>query len=99
VAPKATIKLVVSETTDTGITAGIDLSALYIIDNNIAPVMSESYGACETGLGTVGNAFYNALWQQAAAEGITVLLSTGDNGSAGCDDFTSASTRIRWDRG
>ena len=92
VAPKATIKLVVSETTDTGITSGIDLSALYIIDNNVAPVMSESYGACEAGLGTIGNAFYNALWQQAAAEGITVLLSTGDNGSAGCDDFTTAST-------
>ena len=25
------------------------------------------------------------MWQQAAAEGITVIVSTGDNGSAGCD--------------
>ena len=30
---------------------GVDLSALYIIDNNLAPVMSESYGACEAYLG------------------------------------------------
>ena len=51
VAPKATVKFVVSETPTTGVTAGIDLSALYIIDNNIAAVLSESYGACESGLG------------------------------------------------
>ena len=29
--------------------------------------------------------FYNALWQQATAEGITVVIAAGDNGSAGCD--------------
>jgi len=89
VAPKATVKFVVSETPNTGATAGVDLSALYIIDNNLAGVMSESYGACEPALGTTGNAFYNAMWEQAAAQGITVLVSTGDNGSAGCDDPNS----------
>jgi subtilase family serine protease len=86
VAPNAAIKFVVSETPKTGVTAGIDLSALYIIDNNIAAVLSESYGACESSLGATGNAFYNALWEQASAQGITVLVSSGDNGSAGCDD-------------
>ncbi len=85
-APKATIKLVVSESSSLAATPGIDLSALYIVDNNIAGVMSESYGSCEAGLGTTGNAFYNALWEQAAAQGITVLISSGDNGSAACDD-------------
>jgi Pro-kumamolisin, activation domain/Bacterial Ig-like domain (group 3) len=83
VAKNATIDLVVSE--DTEATAGVDLSALYIVDNNLAPVLSESYGACESDLGTAGNAFENALWEQAAAEGITVKVATGDNGSAGCD--------------
>jgi hypothetical protein len=85
VAPYATIDFVVSQSTET--TAGTDLSAVYIVDNNLAPVMSESYGSCELGLGTTGNQFYNALWQQAAAQGITVFISAGDNGSAGCDDF------------
>jgi hypothetical protein len=89
VAPKATIKLVVSESSQSSATFGIDLSALYIVDNNIAGVMSDSYGGCEAGLGTTGNAFYNALWAQAAAQGITVLVSTGDNGSASCDDPNS----------
>ena len=85
VAPAATIKFVVSASTPAS--AGIDLSALYIVEHNIAAVMSESYGACENVLGSAGNAFYSTLWEQAAAQGITVILSSGDGGSAGCDDF------------
>ena len=83
VAKGATIDFVTSQSTES--TAGIDLSALYIIDNNLAPVMSESYGSCELQLGTSGNQFYNSLWQQAAAQGITVMVSAGDTGAAGCD--------------
>lgn len=84
VAPDAKIDLVVSE--DTEATAGVDLSALYIVDNDLAPVLSESYGACEADLGNAGNAFESDMWEQAAAEGITVLVASGDAGSAGCDD-------------
>lgn len=88
VAPKAKILFVVSEPTQSNplqVSAGIDLSAVYIVDNNLASVMSESYGECEALLGTSGNQFYNAVWQQAAAQGITVVVSAGDSGSAGCD--------------
>lgn len=87
VAKGATIDFVVSESTET--TAGIDLSAEYIVDNNIAPVMSESYGECELGLGGAGNTFFSQLWQQAAAQGITVFISSGDSGSAGCSSQNS----------
>ncbi|MHB8410409.1 MAG: Ig-like domain repeat protein [Candidatus Acidiferrales bacterium] len=83
VARGATIKLVVSESTET--TDGVDLSALYIVDNDIAPIMSQSFLACELDLGTAGNQFYKNLWQQAAAQGITVMVSSGDQGSAACD--------------
>jgi hypothetical protein len=93
VAKNATIDLVVSASTESSL--GVDLSALYIVDNDLAPVMSESYGECESVLGSAGNAFYNALWQQAAAEGITVTVSAGDSGSAVCDDFNSQSTAYR----
>ena len=81
-APAAQIDLVVSASTNS--TDGVDLSASYIVDNNLAPVMSTSYGLCEALLGT-GNDFYNSLWEQAAAQGITAMVSSGDNGSAGCD--------------
>ncbi len=83
VAKGATIDLVVSETTES--TLGVDLSALYIIDNDLAPIMSESYGVCEAMSGAGGNLFHSTLWEQAAAEGITVLLASGDTGFAVCD--------------
>jgi hypothetical protein len=92
-APNANILFVTSEATSSNpsqVTAGVDLSALYIIDNNLAPVMSESYGGCEFNNGTLGNAFYNQIWQQAAAQGITVAVSAGDNGSAACDNPNTA---------
>ena len=92
VAPKATIKFVVSESEQTDAVDGVDASAVFIVDNNIAPVMSESFGSCEAVNGVSGNAFQNALWQQAAAEGITVSVSSGDNGSAACDDPNSVSS-------
>jgi subtilase family serine protease len=84
VAPQATINFVTSASTES--TDGVDLSAVYIVENNVAPVVSESYGLCELGLGTAGNQFEAALWGQAAAQGMTVMVSSGDNGAAGCDD-------------
>jgi hypothetical protein len=82
VAPMATIKFVVSQS---NFADGVDVSAAYIVDHDLAPVMSTSYGSCEQTMGTVATAFYNSLWEQAAAEGITSFVSAGDNGGAGCD--------------
>jgi len=87
VAPGATVVLVSAEGTAT--TNGLDLAAWHIIENNMAGVMSESYSECEAGLGTAGNQFEQAMWEQAAAQGITVIVSAGDNGSAGCDNQDS----------
>ena len=88
VAPGATITLITSASTNTA--AGADLSALYAVDNNVAPVLSVSFGLCELFLGAAGNQFHSALWEQAAAQGITVVVATGDTGSAGCDFFSGA---------
>jgi len=85
VAKNATVDLVVSASTET--TSGVDLSSLYIIDNNLAPIMSVSFGACELNLGSAGNQFFNEIWEQAASEGITVLVAAGDSGSASCDQL------------
>lgn len=83
VAKNATIDVVVASSTAT--TSGLVLGAYQVIDNNLASVLSVSYGECELGLGNAGNQLYSAIWQQAAAEGITVTISAGDAGSAGCD--------------
>jgi len=88
VAKGATIKFVTSASTSTA--DGANLSATYIIDNNVAPVMSFSYGACELNKGTAGNAATNSLWQQGAAEGISIFVASGDQDSAACDGGHSA---------
>jgi hypothetical protein len=87
VAPKAIIHYVLSEGTLTS--DPLFLGAEYVIDNNSDDAMSLSFGACEAGLGTAANGFFNTLWEQAAAQGITVTVSAGDPGSAGCDDFNT----------
>ena len=82
VAPAATVKFVIGASTNT--TDGVDLSAQYIVNHVTAPVMSTSYGSCEADMGATEMAFYNSLWQQAASEGISSFVSSGDSGAAGC---------------
>ena len=88
VAPNATIDLVIGA--DTALAQGLILAAQRVIYSDLAPVLSLSFGACEQSLGS-GNQFLSSLWQQAAAEGITILVASGDNGSAGCDSANSPS--------
>ena len=89
VAPRANVYLVVSATTST--TDGVDLSELYIVDNDLTDVMSESFGGCEAGVTAAEANGIASIAQQAAAQGITYLVSSGDSGSAGCDDPNSQS--------
>src|SRR5262249_34950068 len=60
VAPNAMIDLVVSESTESS--SGTDLSSVYVVDNDLAPVMSVSFGNCELFLGATGNQFFTNLW-------------------------------------
>ena len=95
IAKNASILFVTSA--PTGSTDGVDLSAQYIVNNNLAPVMSTSFSGCEADLATGENSFYNNLWSQAAGEGITPFVSSGDSGAAGCDapsDSTGAGTGV-----
>ncbi len=56
-------------------------SLQYAIDQNLAPVISMSYGGCE--VGSPGSV--RTLAQQANAQGITWMNAAGDSGAAGCD--------------
>jgi hypothetical protein len=86
IAPNATIDLVVSASTNTA--DGVDLSEVFIIDNNLADVMTESFSGCELSATSAQAAAIKALAEQAAAQGITYLVSAGDTGSADCDDLS-----------
>jgi len=90
VAPSDWVTLVVSQSTAT--TDGVDLSEQYIVDNNYADVMSESFGDCEANFTSAQEAGVLSLAQQAAAQGITYVVASGDSGSAGCDDPNTQKT-------
>ncbi len=86
-AQQANVNFVISASTNTA--DGVDLSEMYIIDHNLGDVMTESFGSCEEGATAAEATGISNLAEQAAAQGITYLVSTGDNGSAGCDDPSS----------
>jgi pseudomonalisin len=87
VAPAASVKFVVAASTATS--DGVDLAAQYIVNHKTAPVMSTSFGNCEAHMGATELAFYNSLWQQAASEGISAFVASGDSGAAGCEAGSS----------
>jgi subtilase family serine protease len=83
----ATVDLVVSTTTNT--TDGVDLSEAYIVENNLADIMTESFSGCQLYATDAQFSFTDGLAEQAAAQGITYFVSAGDNGAEGCDNPAS----------
>ena len=87
-APGATVDLVVSSSVNGQ--DGIDIAASYVVNTLPDPVLSVSYGTCEATEGSSGVDFWDSLFSTAAAEGVSVLVSAGDAGAAGCDPHGSA---------
>ena len=81
-APGARIVLVPAATTSA--TDGLDLSLAAIVDQALAHTVAVGYSECEATLSQSHQAFYNALYRQAAAEGIAVIAAAGDSGSSAC---------------
>jgi subtilase family serine protease len=71
---------------------GIEADAQYLVQTAPVPaqIMSISFGNCESSAGAAGVTFWDTLLQQAAAEGISVLVSSGDSGASGCDEAFAA---------
>lgn len=62
----------------------------FAITENIAPVVSISYGICESLLSQTDFDQGNALFEEAAAQGQTLVAAAGDGGSTGCVFYTSS---------
>jgi hypothetical protein len=60
-------------------------SIKYAIDNNLAPVVSTSYGNCEPAFSSANVTAIEQLAQQANTQGQTVVAASGDFGPADCE--------------
>jgi len=74
IAPKANLFYVYGQNPLTAIIAAVSL--------NVAPIISVSYGGCELNF---SGSYYRSFAQQANAQGITIVVASGDAGGAGCD--------------
>jgi subtilase family serine protease len=72
-------------------------SLQYAIDNNVAPVISTSYGLCEAGLGSSFPLTVQQWAQQANSQGQTITAASGDDGAADCDTGSSATQGLAVD--
>lgn len=63
-------------------------SVTYAVDQDTAPIVSLSYGACEPDLGGFS---LESTFQQAAAQGQTIINASGDSGSTACSGTTGLS--------
>ncbi len=77
---------------DTLFQSGVLLAAYRAIEDNNVGILSVSFGECEANLAVAGNLEVQNAWEQAAAQGIAVTVSSGDSGSAGCDFDTFETT-------
>ena len=62
------------------------LSLIYAVDQNLAPVLSMSYGLCEQ----ENDPTLRFVAQQAVAQGMTFVGTAGDAGAADCDTGTGS---------
>ena len=82
VAPGATIKFVTSGASQS---ASVMDALIYSITNKVAPIISISYGACEVAWGQSNLNALNQYFQQANAQGSTIIGPSGDSGATDCD--------------
>jgi hypothetical protein len=68
---------------------GVTKALQYAVDNKTAPVISMSYGDCESNLGSANLTALANLAQQANAQGQTILAAAGDSGATTCLEMNS----------
>lgn len=81
IAPNAQIFFVYSDN-------ALFTSLPYIVTNNLAPVISISYGTCEANVDAASVTVLTNILTQANTQGQTITAASGDNGAADCDGST-----------
>jgi hypothetical protein len=92
IAPAAAIELI--SCASGTVTFGGQIALQNLINESSTPpaVVSVSYGVCEAFNGNGGNAAFYNTYQQAASEGVSVFVASGDEGPSSCSaDFSVGS--------
>ena len=87
IAPESSVMLVYSYDVTDAVT--------YAVDENLAPVISMSYGYCEAQTTAADAQLFEATAQQANAQGITWFAASGDSGATDCAERGRAMARSR----
>jgi hypothetical protein len=73
-------------------------SLQYAIESQIngitIPIISQSYGTCESNVPTANLTTYESWLAQANSQGQTVVLAAGDTGAADCDSETATAATL-----
>jgi subtilase family serine protease len=87
VAPQANVKLVISSLYSKNYSDGLHDDAQYLVQSKPVPaqVIVVSFHVCEAEAGPSESDFWSGIFSQAAMEGISAFVSSGDGGAAGCD--------------
>ncbi len=91
-APNAAIELASCADTSTNFGGFVALQNLISESGTPPAIVSISYGEAEVELGATGNAYINSLYQLAVTEGVSVFVSSGDEGAASIDAGASTAT-------
>jgi len=91
-APNATIELASCANTTTNFGGFIALENLLNASGSPPAIVSISYGESESRLGAAFNAYIGSLFEQAVSEGVSIFVSSGDQGAASSDPFASSAT-------
>lgn len=70
-------------------------SVQYAVDELIAPIISISYASCEAVLTATDLTSLEAVMQQAATQGQTVISASGDQGSTSCSVYTNLALSVQ----
>ena len=88
IAPGASVHVFSSATNDD---AGELAMFTAILDDNRAKVVNYSWGSCETQVTPQHQADMEKVYQRAVAQGVNIMVASGDSGSDGCQDGTTVS--------
>lgn len=72
-------------------------SIQYAVDNDLAHIISSSYGTCERDLSSADVATLQSWFEQANAQGQTVVAASGDSGATDCESTSNPTTIVNGD--